>query len=74
MRRFYLYGVMLSIGLIVGALLTERRYHLEQQPAEPNDVNDPAYTALLIDTQIKRAMHPQFDRIMRNIEEKSNHE
>lgn len=70
MRRFYLYWLTLAVGLLVGAILTERRHILVEKAAR----NDPQFKEMMLDTQIKRALSPKFDQIMQDIEEKFNRE
>lgn len=74
MRRFYLYWLTLAIGLLTGMILTERRHSLALRDAESAARNDPQFKEMVLDNQIKRALYPEFDQIMRDIEEKFSDE
>ena len=72
MRRFYFYWLTLTIGLLAGMMLNERRHVLAQRDADAAARNDPQFKEMMLDNQIKRVLYPDYDRVMRDIEEKFN--
>lgn len=70
MRRFYFYWLSFAIGLLIGVIFTERRHILALRTA----YDDPHFRHLQLDTQRKRVLYPEFDQIMRDIEEKFSDE
>jgi hypothetical protein len=74
MRGFYTHFLMLTAGLLIGMIFTERKHALSQRDAEAASLNDPHFRKMQLDTQLKRALNPEFDQIMRDIEEKFGHD
>jgi hypothetical protein len=74
LRRFYFYWVVFAMGLLIGMIFTERKHALARRDAEAASLNDPHFRKMQLDTQLKRALNPEFDQIMRDIEEKFGHD